>query len=274
MKWYVEGKSKKVHLAVLLTLISACLTVNVLVSYRVEAQTTAGGTTIGATVCAETSQVTLTVPISDSVVTDPTVVLEGTVEQASQIEIKVDDVFDSIIPLNIGQNTFTGSVQLDAGTHTIKVTAVNSCAGINATATAVVTYTPPPHTPSTGEATSTTIGDSGVTSASGEQLQEVAQDDPGLIDIALRPIQDIAGWLNIDVGNDRDRELSRMPIGNAVVFTGGVLLAVVGVASPLLIHASTIPAFAALAQHPTRLRLFSRYSRIVGIIMILGALFL
>lgn len=256
------------------------LTLSFLASHRVSAQEAdVLGTNIGVTICGpESSQISLTQPVSDSVVTVPTVTLEGTVSQASQLEITVDGTPDSIIPLDMGQTNFTGSVQLAPGTHTIEVTAVNICAGGNGTATAVVTYTVPPQTPSTGEETPTTVGGviqggsiDAVGESKGEELSPLGQ--------LLKPIEGIAKWLNVDFGVEPQEGLSMLSVSRAVTLTVGMYLSVIGVAPALIMQAASIPVVATVlhidtAALPRRLVYLSRIGRIIGIGLVLGALFL
>lgn len=234
----------------------------------------AQGTMVGATVCGPESTITLDSPVSDSVVTSGTIALNGTVGQASQIEIRIDDAFDSIIPLAIGQTDFSGAVQVTAGTHTIRVTALNMCAGPNGTASAVVTYTPPPQAPSTGTGTPTTV--EGVMPAVEDGDKHETINDLGPLDQVLQPLEGFAAWLNIDTGSQTDR-VGSLSVGRALTITVGMYLLVLGLAPPVLMWASTLPVVAqALPALPAagRIRLLGRVGRVIGLLLILGAFFL
>lgn len=233
----------------------------------------AQGTEVGAVVCGPASTVTLTSPTSDSVVTDAAIPIEGTVSQASQLEVRIDGAFDSVVPLSMGQTTFAASVQVAAGTHTIAVTALNVCAGPNGTASAVITYTPKPQTPSTGTGTPTTI--EGVMQP-GEDYNYEPVGGLTPLEQLLQPVEGFAAWLNIDTGSQTDR-VGSLSVGRALTITVGMYLLVLGLAPPVLMWASTLPVIAqALPALPAagRIRLLGRVGRVIGLLLILGAFFL
>ncbi len=257
----------------LLLLVLACFVVAVTI-VGVASKAAAQSSTVAATICAPTSMVTLVHPVSDSVVTSTTVPIDGTVNQASQIEIRIDGVFDSVIPLAIGQTTFSGSVQIASGTHTIEATALNVCAGPNGTASAVVTYTPPPQTPSTGTGTPTTVEGVSPVGSDGDAHQSTG--GLSLLDQMIRPIREFAAWLNIDTGSQIEN-VSSLSIGKAITMTIGMYLLVVGLAPTFLQWISSLPifvhAFPAISSSG-RMRRIGRIARVIGILLILIALFL
>jgi len=241
-------------------------------------QVQAQGTTIGATVCQADSVVSLTQPVSDSTVTDPTVPLAGSVTQANQIEVYVDDVFDSIIPLTMGQTNFTGSVRITQGTHTIKVVAINICPGANGSASSVVTYEPPPEpTPSTGGETPTEVGSEGgvtVSTAGGEITSEGTGGQPFPEQLSI-PFQRFLGWLNINTADTTEGQ--SLSLWRAVVIGSGLYLLVVGVATTAVQMIASIPAITALLPSPTttgRVKWLSWGFRGLGLLLVLGGLFL
>jgi hypothetical protein len=255
----------------------ACLAaVSFLMSSHVAAQ---GSTTVGAIICAGSSTVTLTNPVSDSVVTDPSVPIAGTTSQSSQIVVSVDDVFDSVIPLSIGQSSFTGSVQIAQGTHTIKVVAISSCPGTDGSASSVVTYEPPPQTnPSTGGETPTQVedGSGGVSvSAGAEQISTSDSDHPLFPKQVTLPFEQFAGWLNISI-SDQHGESPSLSIWRALVLSAGFYLAIIGVATAAVQSIAGIPVVVAALPGPTkgaRVKRLGRAFRIFGVILILAALF-
>lgn len=95
-------------------------------------------------ICRETQPATLSVvsPKSDSVVSAATLVISGGVSQSHQLEVYVDGAFNSIESLPSGTSTYTTSIQLSTGTHTIKLVAVDACQVGNAAVELVVTYQP------------------------------------------------------------------------------------------------------------------------------------
>lgn len=242
-------------------------------------------TTVGVTVCGGAlPTISIVQPVSDSVVTSGTVALQGNVSQASQIEVQIDDVFDSVIQLSVGQTSYAGNVQLPLGTHTIKLTAINVCPGGNGTASVVVTYEQPPGTPSTGGTTDTEVGNGEengvqtVNSADGT-VEEDSVTGVGLPERLLVPLRDIAGWLNIDLDtNDTTGEgLATMSFVQAVTFTAGTYLVVIGLAPSIAQAIASFPVVAsafATTPLPSRIRFLTGGARIVGSVLVIGALFI
>lgn len=233
---------------------------------------------IGATVCQGSSTVSLAQPVSDSTVAQATVPLAGAVAQANQIEVYVDDVFDSVIPLTMGQVSFAGSVQLSPGTHTIKVVAISICPGASGSASSVVTYElPPDTTPSTGEETSTNVENSGehMTVTAGGELPSGGTGGAPFPEQLTIPFQRFLGWLNINVSDSAEGQ--GLSVWRAVVIGGGLYLMVVGVATTAVQAVASMPAVSALLPNVTttgRVRWLSWGFRGVGLAIVLGSLFL
>lgn len=258
------------------------LFVNSMFTTIVGAQTSAS-TTIGATICAATSTITLSAPVSDSVVTSPTVPLSGAVTQASQIEVYVDDIYDSVIPLSIGQTSFNGSVQLTAGTHTIKVVAINTCPGSNGFDSAVVTYQPPSSgggsssgssgsTSSSGGSTPTQVG--GV-QIGGEPLSEGTAPSQAESPAPLKALEPILEWLNIKTSDSIGTH--QMSLWQAAVIAVGLYLLVVGMAGAAVKAIAAVPLVKAML--PTqdvkvRIRWLSWGFRLLGVLLLLAVLFM
>lgn len=245
----------------------------------VYALTDNGSTQIDVLLCETSSTVTLSTPVSDSIVTTPTVDVAGAVSQANQLEVYVDNVLDHIIPLTPSQTSFTGSVQLTAGTHTIKVVAIDACAGTNGSAQAVVTYQPPeePITPpggSTGSETPTEAG--GVQIGDPLPSSDSSEDKPPaetLLPVAI--MAPLLEWLNINVADIGETE--SLSIWRAVTIGVGMYLLTVGMATVVVQSVATLPAIQAAIPGATpglRTKWISRGFRLLGIAIILAALFL
>lgn len=110
-----------------------------------------------AVICKEPANLILTQPTNDSVVRDQAVPISGTVRQATQLEIYVDTMLDKVIPIGAGDTTFSTTVQLTEGTHTLRVVAVDICQIGNGEASAVVTHQPLVTQGSSGANVPTTI---------------------------------------------------------------------------------------------------------------------
>ena len=257
-------------------LVAVCLVLGGAAS-RASAQ---DGSVIGATICAPSSVITLDSPVSDSVVTESTVQLSGTIAQASQVEVQVDGVFDSTIQLTIGQSAYAGSVQLTAGTHTIMVTAVSICPGASGTASAVVTYEPPPYAPSTGEQTGTNVGGEttgGVTIDGSSVVTSQSEGGFRPLDTLMQPLRNLGGWLNLATGDVGQEGIATMPLTRAVTFTAGLYLVMIGLTPGVLQAAASLPAVIAVVPGITvssRTRFLSVAIRMIGLLLIVGALFL
>lgn len=173
----------------------------------------AAASTINVAVCGDGAgaQLTITNPVSDSTVDHPNVEIAGTVAEASQIEITIDNEYDSTVPLDPQQTTFSTTVQLAAGTHTISLVANDICQVQNATASVVITYQP--HTtPGTGQETPTTVtDDEGINITS----QPVAQDPDSNkgIDMSSWPVIGPLARIGQDLAIALDFEIKGQPGG-------------------------------------------------------------
>lgn len=250
------------------TLIYVC---TIAASPQVYAQSSS---TIKATVCWASSAITLSAPVGDSVVTDANVIVKGTIEQANQIEVSIDDGFDKIIPLSSNQTTFDDTLQLTPGTHTIKFVAINTCPGPNGSVVSVVTYTPPPQVnPSSGTSTPTSLG-SGV-SLSGNGQVALAQESPStwFHDIVEAPLQRGLTWLNIDTVDSSGG--NGLPLRNAIFIAIGTYLLTMGLGVRLGKLIIGLPFIARVTPWLTsldKLRWFRAISRILGLTIIIASL--
>lgn len=244
----------------------------------------AQSSSVYATLCGATSHVSITQPVSDSTVAQSAVTLQGNVTQANQIEVYVDGEFDSTIPLTIGQSSYSGSIQLPTGTHTIRVEAINSCSGQNGDATSVVTYTPPPAQGSTGQTTPTQVVPSsgGVVTvdstsrAAGEGVPQQSNLPLGLPPVIGAPLMQSLEWLGITHSDTADG-VHGLSVWRAVFVVSGMYLVVLG-AAPFVIHyVAQTTIFTAMTSQATTIRrrqLAQWTFRGVGLVILLLALFL
>lgn len=227
---------------------------------------------VKAQICRPSAGLTISAPQSDSVVTSPDVVLKGTVAQAAQIEVSIGDVFDSVIPLSAGQTSFESTVQIHQGTHTIKLTAIDSCGGDNTDSSVVVTFTPPPSRGSTGNSTDTAVEGTGGVAIGVDQTAEVKEFNPGgLLPAPLaNSLNGALRWLNIAPGDNSSEGLSQLSLGRAAVITLGVYMSFIGVAQTITTAVAATPLFHRV-ERPERLRVAGRALRIVGLVLIVAA---
>jgi len=125
-------------------------------------------TAINVAVCGvgSSAQLTIDTPPSDSVVNTPNVQISGQVANATQIDISIDGQYNSTVPLGATQTSYSTSVQLSSGTHTVSLLANDVCNNQDATASVVITYQPQT-TPGSGGDTPTTIDNGGGGNGSG-----------------------------------------------------------------------------------------------------------
>jgi len=103
----------------------------------------AANTIVTAIVCSTAgSTITLSQPVSDSVVNNPNITLSGTVTQATAVAVYVDGIHRSTTNLDAIGQPFSTSVAVSAGTHEIRVTSQDICNNQDGIAIAVITYQP------------------------------------------------------------------------------------------------------------------------------------
>ena len=147
---------------------------------------------LAAIICDPSQSAELTVirPRSDSVVNTADIELSGDVKQASQLELYVDDAYSGVVPLSYNDTTYTTTVAIGLGTHTIKVVAVDVCQVGNATASIVVTYQNTTAA-STGSQVPTNVDGSSTTG------QSVASNRSPLDQFILLPLMGLAQSLDL-----------------------------------------------------------------------------
>lgn len=105
----------------------------------------AASTQVNSTVCSgNSSNASLTIdsPLSDSVVSQLPLTVTGTIGSVTQVDISIDGQYNSTVPVSVNQATFTTTLQLVQGTHTITFEANDVCQFQNVTQTLIVTYQP------------------------------------------------------------------------------------------------------------------------------------
>ena len=230
----------------------------------------AQGTTVQVQIC-QTAYITLEQPQSDSVISQPTVAVAGQVGHASQMEVLVDDQFDSATAIAAGQSTFETNVTLSPGTHTITAKAIDSCSGVPVSDTSVVTYTPTPSTPSSGATTETDM-EGGVVVASGDNALS-QRPEYGLLPA---PIVDgwqrLLEWMNIAPLDTNDEQYSRLSLMGAVLIATGIYMLTIGVGIGILKRVAATPLLERVKKRE-RVPLLKRIVRwIGGGLIILGLL--
>lgn len=226
---------------------------------------------LGVVLCGGQSTLTVTQPESDTVVTKSELAIKGSVGQAAQIEVLLDDEFNNVVPLDLGQTKYETIVQLTPGTHTIKLTAINMCdSGDDASVTLVVTYSPPPDRNADGEViinpTDGTDGNAQLNAPQGtggwlEPLRGVI--DNGLQMLDIRSFHDTGRY-------------SQLSVTRAIVLIIGIYLIAFGPAIHMLVRfASTLPFIRSIEDKKSLRVKAARWSiRAAGTILFVAALLL
>jgi hypothetical protein len=220
---------------------------------------------VQALVCSQSASLTITQPASDSVVALSPLGIKGTVSQANQIEVYVDSVFSSVVPLSASTTSYETNVALTTGTHTVKLIAVDACQIENGEATIVVTYQPAV-TQSAGSDTATRISGGGV--VVGQAVDPVASESNTLLDrIVLQPLRNLGAALDLTPVTTAPRQEVISPTGRLLLLASGVTILIFS--SALLDLRFISKPLAALGSH---LGLRSHHGGHLLILVIGGAL--
>jgi len=103
-----------------------------------------GSSTVQVMICPSEGESTLTItsPASDSVVGDSRMTISGAVQYISQLDIYIDEAYDTTTALEYDDTSYEEMLTLEPGTHTVKVVAFDSCHQTTHTQNIVVTYEP------------------------------------------------------------------------------------------------------------------------------------
>lgn len=100
-------------------------------------------------------------------VTDMPLVINGTTTNLTQVQVYVDGFYSATIPLTPSTTTFSYSLNLNSGSHTVQFLGISASGGTNPSVTITVVYTPSVMPPTGGGGSSgsgtTTPNASGVT---------------------------------------------------------------------------------------------------------------
>jgi hypothetical protein len=202
------------------------------------------GSHIEVMVCPRGSQSGLHIqaPVSDSLVATPTIQVKGSVQSISQIDFYVDDVYNNSVGIGLGEASFASDVSLNPGTHTIKLSAIDSCEQETHTDSIVVTYQPQ-LVPAAGQSADTELpaspGDSNANSAqTADAPSTVSSQSEG--GIHLPPtVQRILNSLGVTNSSAVPGEsVAAQTVKASSAMAGLVLLA----GAPILLHTTSLAA--------------------------------
>lgn len=208
---------------------------------------------VGVSVCGTdvpAAQIEINEPLDDSVVSNATITFRGTVANATQIEVAVDDEYNNTISIPSGDTSFDVSLTLTPGTHTVTMTANAICGAPSATASAVITYQPETQ-PSNGGKIPTEVGSdrpvAGVIVAT-ERIDDNAApqaiDRLPIVDAIVNQVEDLAAIVGLQATLAEDTPIA---VGIArVSVTVAALTAVVMAGSIAPFAVQTIPGLAAV----------------------------
>lgn len=230
------------------------------------------GSEVNAVICGLGAYINITSPPSDTIVTESTTVLKGAVQQATQIEVRIDGVYDSVVPIDVEQQVYEAPVHLTAGTHTITMKAIDSCGTNDSVASVVITYAPAPSTTSDGMTTPTTAGGVVIGGSDGEVVPSSGQ---GLLPLpVLEAWESLMKWLNIKTLDTAENNAQQLTLLRALTIATGMYLAAIGLATSLVnILASRVP-FKGAVTMTERRRIVGRFWRIFGVVLLLLGFFL
>lgn len=156
-------------------------------------------------------------PQSDSVVNNSQIELSGTVAQTSQLELYVDDAFSGVEPLSYNDTTFSTTISIPLGTHTIKVVAVDVCQVGNATDSVVVTYE---------NATSASTGNQVPTNVGGKTVsgQDVTTNGNLLERFVTMPLLNVAQSLDLIAYDSADGHMNNANTIRFLVIVAALLI--------------------------------------------------
>jgi hypothetical protein len=229
------------------------------------------GSEVNAVICGVGSYVNISSPLSDTVVTEPVVTIRGSVQQASQLEVRVDANFNGIVPIAETLQTYETTVELTPGTHTIVLKAIDSCGTQNNEATVVLTSAPKPSQPSDGSTVPTSTG--GVTI--GEPVEQPEENTAGIVPPVIADTWDtILDWLNITTNDTSDSSAPRLSLLRALTLAAGTYLATIGLATTIVSFFAAHPPFTRFETTTERRKKASWFFRILGVVLLLCGFFL
>lgn len=211
-------------------------------------------TEVGVSVCGAdvpAAQITINEPLDDSVVSNGTITFRGTVANATQVEVAVDDEYNNTISVPSGGTSFEVLLTLTPGTHTVTMTANAICGAPSATTSTVITYQPATQ-PSNGGSTPTEVGSdrpvTGVVIAT-ERIDENAAPQAisrlPIVDAIVNQVKDLATIVGLQA--TVAEEGTPLAVGAARVgVTVAALAAIVTASSLAPMAAQTIPGLAAV----------------------------
>lgn len=190
------------------------------------------GSRIEVMICpdADQSRFTVTAPQSDSVVSDPKILISGEVEYISQIDFFIDDTYNNTIALGFSETSFESTVAISPGTHTIKFVATDSCSNRTHNDSLVVTYQPKVQ-PSVGDDVETVI-DGHTTTVADENLADLNETviERIINQIITTPLAIVGDVLDIAPSKSVDTFSAPAESVRSLAFIGGATLTLAAVA--------------------------------------------
>lgn len=173
---------------------------------------------------ANQSSFSISQPQSDSIVNEPRLPVEGSVEYISQIDFFIDDTYNNTIALGYSETQFSSEISLSPGTHTIKFVATDSCSQTIHEDSVVVTYEPKTQS-SVGENVDTVVDGrvaEGVVVPSIEPEKNIIE--KAIDRFVVPPYHAVAKALDIGAPSEPDPVVQAGNVARSVLFVTGTIL--------------------------------------------------
>lgn len=119
------------------------------------------------------ASLTITTNLDGQTVSQPTVIVEGTVHNVTQIVAYVDNVYNTSLPLALGASTFTIALGVAPGTHEVRLEGLDAYTNTSVSQTVTFTYTPPS---TNGGSSTTTDTETATTTSSPSTVSDYFND--------------------------------------------------------------------------------------------------
>ena len=215
---------------------------------------------------ADQSSFAVTMPQSDSIVSDSKLPVSGDVKFISQIDFFIDDVYNHTIALGYSETQFSSDLSLAPGTHTISFVASDSCSQTIHEGSLVVTYEPKTQS-SVGENVETVVGGQ-VTNIPvvATPVAEQNGDSHAIERFYFTPYRSVTETLDIvNPVDNADPAVTSANVARSVLFVAGTVLTLAAVYVGTLSASALSGSFSAILPFQRRA---AAASVVVGLVLI------
>jgi hypothetical protein len=171
---------------------------------------------------ADLVQFSVTQPVSDSIVSESSLVVAGSTSFVSQVDIYIDDSYNNTLALNYADSSFDSTISLRPGTNTIKVVATGTCGVATIEKSVVVTYQPKVES-SIGKEVATVVGEkqAALATPAVEAIPEKSPVQQSLDAWVVTPLTELGKSLDIVSLPDASSEVKWQNTGRSLFFVLG-----------------------------------------------------